>query len=277
MNKLEMVVELLEVFQECFPEETRLAVVDKEKIIADLPVPGLNWHMPVGKPLSEMKGTATYKALTEQRIVFEEKSAAESISGVAYISKAVPIYENGELLGVMAALVSNQRLDAMRSGATQLAASVEEMTASTQEIGQASGDLAARLQDIFTKSEDIKNDLKKSSNILKAVQDIADNSQLLGLNAAIEAARIGEEGRGFEVVATEMRKMADYSKTLAADIQLQLQQIKEAVEIMHASVQQVVSFTDKHADSMNSINAVCEGLMKTAENLLQSAELKALP
>jgi hypothetical protein len=273
MNKLEMIMELMDVFQNCFPEETRLALFDKEKLIAELPVPSLNWHMPIGTPFSEMQGTASYKALTEQRIVFEERTAEQSMSGVAYISKAVPIYENGELLGVLTALVSNQRLDTMRTGATQLAVSVEKMTASTQEIGQASNNLSAQLQDIFAKSEDIKKDLEKSSSILKAVQEIADNSQLLGLNAAIEAARIGEEGRGFEVVATEIRKMADYSKTMAIDIQIQLQQIREAVDKMHESIQQVAAFTDKHAYGIREINEVCEGIMKTAEDLLHSAEL----
>lgn len=255
MNKLEQLAGLLDIIQLAFPEDVRLTVFNKEKVIAELPGGTLDWPTKIGEPMATFKGTVTSKALEEQQ-VFREERGPERF-GVAYISTAVPVFEEGELLGVLTALVSTHRLEMLRNGTSKISNALETMAISTQEISQTSTDLATQIQIIQGQSEEIINDVERSYAILNSVQEIAENSKLLGLNAAIEAARLGEQGRGFEVIASEIRKMADYCKQFAQDVQFQMDKIQKNVSMMHHSIEHVAAFSEEHTAGLQKKSTRC--------------------
>ena len=121
-----------------------------------------------------------------------------------------------------------------------------------------------RIADVVNKSAETVKELGKSSNqigeIAQVIDDIADQTNLLALNAAIEAARAGEQGRGFAVVADEVRKLAERTAKATKEIATMIKQIQrdtfDAVESMKqgtAEVENGKMMANKAGDSLNEI------------------------
>jgi archaellum component FlaC len=269
-KKLDAILACLDVIQKTYPEDTCIAVFDKEKIIAQLQGEKIKMPKSVGTRIAdELQGSVTAKALQTGERIQEERDA--SLFGVPYVSTAVPVYEEGELVGCVSALTSQERLDVLRNGAAELSAVLEQMSATTDEIAQSSNHLSENIQELAGVAVSVASDIQQIYKVLDFVRNVATQSHLLGLNAAIEAARAGEAGRGFSVVAEEIRKMAEQSKKAVQDIQQQLDHVVNAVDRINQSIQSMSGMTQEHAANIEELNSAFAHIAATAEKLANAA------
>ena len=188
--------------------------------------------------------------------------------------------------------------DTLTSRASQTAAAVEEMNATVSQVAQNSGKAATlaqetvktakdggsvisntisgmqQLSDAVSSSATIIAELGKSSDqigeIVRVIEDIADQTNLLALNAAIEAARAGEQGRGFAVVADEVRKPAERTTKATKEIGDMIRQIQQDTRGAVESMQQG---TVKVTSGVDLVNRTGEALARIVEMVSESADM----
>ena len=228
-----------------------------------------------------------------------------SIRGmVAEISKsAVRLTKGAEQISTASrevAAASQHQSDATAS----MAAAVEEMTVSINHISDSANDtqsnsttsvqlsedgfsrveiasheikeIALRVSDASSRIRKLEEHANQISSIAAVIKDIAGQTNLLALNAAIEAARAGEQGRGFAVVADEVRKLAERTSMATVEIEQMIGGIQtdtvQVVGVMDAALPQVAAGVAAAEGAADSLRQIKDGAQSTLTSIRDVAD-----
>lgn len=247
-----------------FDEDVSLGIADSVKYLKVINSEKLPLNAKAGDPIPQ-KGAA-YEALKSGKVTVRE--VPKEVYGVPFKSYGIPIVdEKNNVIGVVLAGKSLERKNEISALSKNLSSSLQNISSAIQHISVEVQNVVDSNGEILNEVNIAKENTNGSDEILTFINGISKQTNLLGLNAAIESSRAGEAGKGFAVVAQEIRKLANSSSESVQKVDGILKKIEESVENISQKINKTNTSVETQASSLEEITASIQELSSVAQIL----------
>lgn len=266
----ESIKNIFDILPSMFNSSTGFALTDTEQFLMVKQADTFDTNVKEGHLLT--KGGMAEKAINTR--TRQQTRYPKEVYGFPIISACVPIINKctGNVLGTIIYSVSQERENNVMEMANELKSFAEQLTGSAQEMASSAEELYSSSRNIGELVTKASVGINKMDDILSYITQISNTTNMLGLNAAIEASRAGEQGKGFAVVAQEIRKLATQSKTSVLDISDSLKTIREDINDILEFIKSFTSTSETQSAQAEQLSASSEGINELFGKLLKLAE-----
>ncbi|PAF28644.1 methyl-accepting chemotaxis protein [Paenibacillus sp. 7516] len=264
MSILESLVNAMPFVRQMFRDDVSISINDHEKVLYFAEANGLEIGVKVGDELHE--DYKDFKMLTNR----DSRTVARmpgDLQGRPFDAILIPIQENDQVVGILGVNYALDNHITLEKLISENEATINALLGGIQQIAAHSEELSATSEEILRNSKQAAENSVSVTKVTNVIREVSEQTNLLGLNAMIEAARVGDLGSGFGVVASEVRKLSDHTKQAASDIEASLGSVQDSMKHMELEIGQITTATVDQAQLVSEFMQSIEQLSETSANL----------
>lgn len=251
-------------FKKIHSQDIMIGITDREIFQYYEPSNTIDFGLVKGSPIPPEDATLANGLKGEISI---NRIPAE-IYGFPVVSTCVPICGvDNEVVGVFAiaySLENEKQLEVFTGEINGISSHLMEMV---QSVAAQSEQLSATSQQILDNTRKAVAESQEVNKVAGFIREISEQTNLLGLNAAIEAARVGEQGAGFGVVAKEVRKLSVNTKEATHNIEKSLRDVQNSIKQMEQEIEAISTSSSAQAELVTEFSEVIERLNKASNEM----------
>ena len=242
------------------------AITDNEKFIVQTDGKTVKLNISPGDPVNPKSAMA--EAMRTKKPAVKNMDA--SLYGIPVRIYGYPLLdENNHVMGSVGIARNIETWTGLNQSAEELSESSKEVENIINQFLEVASQLNNDSVLLQNKADDINQKFQETNQILESIKSISSQTRLIGLNAAIEAARIGDVGKGFGVVANEIRKLSGNSNDASIEIEKTLKELQKDLENITKEVTSINNTVIDQLEKAKEINLQVERFGEISKVLLQ--------
>lgn len=264
-RKLEALIDNLPIIKQLFKYDVYLTVMDNNGVIQGFSVPdGVAPKLSVGERFHDPSGALDIVLKTGRP---QYNHLPKDVMGEAFEGELFPIKDGNDIAGCITCTYSVETKEEMMNITSQFRKAVNNINTSLHTLVDGIENLFKLLSDMDEMANSVEGDIQNAADVVNNINSNASRSNILALNASIEAARSGELGKGFAVVAAEMSKLSTDNGSSAKAIKEALNIIMEHLVTISSAIKEAGNFTKDQQGNISSIENVLAEMTMLAGKL----------